>query len=327
MLQAGAGLSIDELANPFVCLRKTGITTTAQDALSNISDRYLLGVGLCLAGKGEAGLAALKEGGDHSNAEVQYAAGLSEVDPQAGVKVLTELRMHSSDLAIVLLKLSDQPGVDPYPALRILAQQANNQSETWNLWLQGFSRLEMAKKWQAALDWLDEGLVIAPPEVQSSLHLRRGIIYQTRSDSPDYYTALTYYNRALEEDGWLTNADEANAHIWRGMVYGALKDEYGPNMALAEYQIALMLQPGSYWAFIDIGQLYLYDLKDINRAESYFRQALEADDSSSTAYVFIGDVYKVRGDKETAIEWYRQALERQPNWQPAMDRLQELEGK
>jgi hypothetical protein len=35
----------------------------------------------------------------------------------------------------------------------------------------------------------------------------------------------------------------------------------------------------------------------------------------------------MRGDKETAAEWYRKALEHQPNWQPALDQLKALEGK
>ena len=327
MLQAGAGLSIDELANPFVCLRKTGITTTAQEALLNLNDSYLRGVGLCLAGEDEAGLAALKEARGHSNAEVQYSAGLSQVEPKAGLTALAGVGLGSGDLVAVMQRMIEQPGIDPYLVLRILAKEANDQPETWSMWLEGASRLEAAKDWQAALDWLNEGLMIAPPGVRGSLYLQAGRIYQMQSTPQDYESALALYNQALEKGGWLNPNDEANTHLYRGEVYRLLDDQFDPNLVLAEYEIALKLQPGSYWAFIDIGQVYLYDLKDLDQAEAYFQQALAVDEQSPYVYFYIGEVYRVRGDKEDALDWYRHALERQPNWQPAMDRLQELEGK
>ena len=76
LLQASVGLSNDELANPFMCMRDTVNSAQVQAALVNISDGYLRGVGLCMAGEGEAGMEALREAGGQSNAEVQYAAGL-----------------------------------------------------------------------------------------------------------------------------------------------------------------------------------------------------------------------------------------------------------
>jgi hypothetical protein len=54
-----------------------------------LSDAYLSGVGLCLAGKQEAGMAVLKEAEGEANSEVQYAAGLYANDPQAGANINT----------------------------------------------------------------------------------------------------------------------------------------------------------------------------------------------------------------------------------------------
>jgi tetratricopeptide (TPR) repeat protein len=327
LLQAGAGLSSEELANPFVCLRAAGNTTLAQKALLNVSDGYMQGVGLCLAGEDEAGLTALKEAGWQSNAEVQYTVGSNEVDPQARVNAVAELELDNNELIAVMQKLSTQPDVEPYPALRFLAQLAPSQPETWRLWLQGSSRLEQANKWQAALDWLSEGMVIAPTVVRSSLDQRVGWIYQTQSEPRDYQTALVFYNRALDEGGWLYPDDEVITHIHRGEIYRALSDVFSPNIALEEFNTALMLQPGNYWALLDIGHVYLYDLNDLDQAETYYRQALAADEQTAYTYFYIGEVYRARGDNGSAVDWYQQALERQPDWQPAMDRVKELEGK
>jgi len=297
------------------------------EALAKLDDEYLRGVGLCLAGKNEAGLAELKEADGHANAEVQYAMGLSVSDPEAGVESLAGMDLADDELIAMLQKLSSQPDVEPYPALRMLAQVANTQTKTWNLWLQGSSRLETADEWQRALDWLEEGLATAPAEVRGSLYVRVGRIWQTRAEPRDSQAALAAYNQAIENGGWLTPGDEVNVHIYRGEVYRSLKDIYSPNQALKEFQRALELQPGNYWALLSIGNVYLYDLKELEQAESYYRQAMAINEKYPNAYYSIGEVYRQRGDKMTAIEWYQQALERQPNWQAAIDRLNELEGK
>jgi tetratricopeptide (TPR) repeat protein len=327
LLQAGADILTNEPDKPFVCLRESGNSTLAKAALPNLNDVYLHGVGLCLAGEYESGLAALKEAGKHSNAQVQYAAGLSAIDAQAGVDILSRVGLTGDDLEAVIQKLSIQPGIDPYPGLRVLAQQANTQPETWIAWLQGSSRLEAIHEWQAALDWISEGLAIAPSAVRGSLNQRAGRIYQTLANPPDYHAALASYNQAIEKGGWIYPEEEAYTHIYRGEVYLSLYDEFGPDLALEEFKSALDIQPNNYWAVIEIGDVYLYDLREMDQAETYYLRALEVDKQSPYAYFYIGEVYKVRGDKETAADWYRKALEHQPNWQPALDQLKALEGK
>lgn len=327
VLQAGAGIPIDEANNPFVCLRKAGKSNLAKAAVLDLNDGYLQGVALCLAGEQDTGLAALKEAGNQSYAQVQYAAALGAIDPQAGADTLAQVGLSGDNLAAIIQKLSAQPGIDLYPGLRYLAQQAYAQTETWTLWLEGSSRMEANNEWQAALDWLSEGLAIAPPEMRSSLHLRAGRIYQTKVDPVDYQAALASYNQALEEGGWIYPAEEAYVHIYRGEVYRNLKGEFTSELALEEFRTALKLQPGNYGALLSIGYVYLYDLKDMDQAEAYYRQAMAAKEQSVYAYYYIGEIYLERGDNGTAADWYRLALERLPNWKPAVDRLEALEGK
>ncbi|OGN98617.1 MAG: hypothetical protein A2Z71_11055 [Chloroflexi bacterium RBG_13_50_21] len=280
-----------------------------------------------MAGETEAGLARLKEAGGQANAEVQYIVSISETDPQAGAVALTDLGLASDDLMAVIWNLSNQPGIEPYPALRILAQQANNQPETWGLWLQASSRLETAKEWQAAIDWINEGLAIAPAEVRSSMYLRIGQIYTAKHDHRDYHNALAFFTRAIEVGSWINPDDEIMAHLYRGDIYHTLNYEFGSDLALEEYQTALTLQPGNFSALLVIGVVYQYDLKDMDLAEEYYRLAMAANSEYPYAYYYLGEVYQARGDNESAIDWYRQALEHQPDWQEVIDRIKALEGK
>ena len=102
-------------------------------------------------------------------------------------------------------------------------------------------------------------------------------------------------------------------------MYHILKDEYGLDPALQDYSSVLKLQPDNYWATLEIGHIYLYDLKDMDLAESYYRQALAANREYPYAYFYLGEVYKMRGDNATVAYWYRQALEREPDWQTAIE--------
>jgi tetratricopeptide (TPR) repeat protein len=324
LLQAGASLDQAQLADPFVCLRQGGDPAPDQAALSLLQDAYLGGVGLCLAGERGAGLASLQSAGRSTNAAVQYAAGLSADDLPAALQALERLGLADDDLATLLEKLSAQEGIDPYLVLPELAQVGGGRAATWRAWLKAYDQLIQAGDWQAGRDWLRQGLALAPTGFESSLLLRLGRIDQSLAEPRDPPQALGYIDQALEAGGWLYPADQSYAYLYRGEVYRLLKDQFTPQQALQQFQAALRLQPGSYWALLDIGHLYLYDLKDLAQAEASYRQALASNPNSPYAYYYLGEVCRARGDMVSAAGWYRQALEQQAGYQPALDRLQEL---
>jgi len=327
LLQAEAVLPNNELKNPFLCLRSGADTILAREAAGKFTDEYLQGIALCLAGDPSAGLTTLQQADGQSNARVQSAVGLSRIDPQAAATALAGIGLTNGDLLRVINKVSNEPDIDLRPMLRLLSQQAKEQADTWILWMQVTTRLELANEWQAALDWLEEGLKIAPQEVIGSFYLGVGWILQTQPELNDYRASLNFYTQALEKGGWIYPEQEASTYIFRGEIYRALKDEFGIEKAIEDFKSALKLQPDSYMALIDLGSVYQIDLKDLDQAENYYRKALLANNQPPEAYLYIGDIYLTRNDINSATDWYQKALERVPDYQPALDRLDALEGK
>jgi tetratricopeptide (TPR) repeat protein len=325
LLVAEASLPEEVLVNPFVCL-KAGGTSGMADGIK-LNDTYLQGVSLCLAGDQEAGLKALELAGKASGADIQYAAGMSVIDTLAGANMLREAGLSGRELVAVVQKLIAQPDVDRFPLIRLLAEKASDQTLTWSLWLQASSLLEAGGDGQAALDWINEGLTISPGEFQSSFLLRKGRIYQTRVEPKDYQSAIEFYSQAMEVDRWINPAEEATAHLYLAEIYKTQKDSYTSEQVLSEYQAALMVSPNNYSALLYIGHLYLNDIKDLDQAEAYYRRALDSNPQNPNAYLYLGDVYRERGDRQIAEYWYRQALVYKPDWKPAIDRLDALEGK
>ena len=137
LLRAGEEIASDKNYDPFICLRKTGNSVEAQSSLQNIKDVYLRGVGLCMAGEDQPGLEEFIKAGDHSGADVQNAAGRRTDEALTRVERIVKLGLGEAELVGVMRNLSTQPGIEPYPALRILAQKANTRPETWYLWMQG----------------------------------------------------------------------------------------------------------------------------------------------------------------------------------------------
>ncbi len=327
LLASGEWLSAEDMQNPFICLRPPGNPAIAMRAVQQLSDPYLQAVGLCLAGERQAGLARLEQAGRRGGAAVQLAVSQYAGDAETQVEALDSLGMADYELSPVLRDMLALPGMDALPVLRKLAAIAPAEPLTWYEWIWAIERLEREKQWQEAMDLALDGLDLAPRQVQSSLYRQIGRIYQIRQASPDLQMALKYYDQAFELGGWLNSYDEAVTHLFRGDVYRALKEQFTPQQALAEFEAALKTLPGNYWALLGMGHVYFYDVQDYQMAEDYYHQALAGDSKQPYAYYYLGEVFRARGDKIAALEWYRQALSKQADFQAAIDRLAELEGK
>ncbi len=250
-------------------------------------------------------------------------------EAEKSAQLLVEANLNQQQAVEVLSTfIEEMAELDWRPHLRTLAFQYPQNEQLWRLWLSYGAQLSSLNRWNEALAWYQSGASIQESINQcilcAALDVRVGRIYQTQVDLRDLHQALVYYEFALTSEDELESNEQNQAHLYIGEVYLALPEEYTPEEALAEFERALEIDPRSYWALIDIGRLYMVNLKDFKKAEEYFRAALDVKPASPYTYYIFGDLFRMQGNLVEAEAYYRQALDRQPDYQPALDRLKAI---
>ncbi|MDE2030226.1 MAG: tetratricopeptide repeat protein [Alphaproteobacteria bacterium] len=128
-----------------------------------------------------------------------------------------------------------------------------------------------------------------------------------------YAEAATYCERALE-----LKPDYVAAWTNRG---NALRAQERWEEAIACYGKALILAPDSLEARNNIGLAVLHGLKNIELAESHFRQVLAQSPAHVPALTHLGIVASYRGAFDEAVALYEQALALQPDFIEAQNNL------
>ncbi len=126
----------------------------------------------------------------------------------------------------------------------------------------------------------------------------------------------------IDPDGWVlkNTADlEVRVAILRGQQLAAQGDSGG---ALAEYQKALKANPQSSLANYRIGEL-LFSMRNYQAAVNSYRDALNGDDdprwTEVWSHIAVGKIFDLTGQRERAIQEYRQALQTNDNTAGAMN--------
>lgn len=88
------------------------------------------------------------------------------------------------------------------------------------------------------------------------------------------------------------------------------------NEIIEMYKYAIMLDPDSTGALVNLGTIH-FNMRDLAKAEHYYRRALEADSKYALAHFNIGNLYDERGDREKALEHYLAALGLNPHYADA----------
>ena len=108
------------------------------------------------------------------------------------------------------------------------------------------------------------------------------------------------------------------------LLFGGDKD-----VALAQYDMAFKIDPGSVEVLRDLGVLAL-ETNDLDRAQKTFRalllQRLDAQSGISKGEVFyyLGEISMKQGDKAKAVQMLERAVENEPNLARAKAMLSEL---
>ncbi|HNQ68411.1 MAG TPA: tetratricopeptide repeat protein [Bacteroidales bacterium] len=94
--------------------------------------------------------------------------------------------------------------------------------------------------------------------------------------------------------------------------------------AIAEYFEAINLDSLYYQAYFNLGYIYVNDIKDYNKALEYFTEAINCDSVAYKAYYNRGYTYELSGNFKMAEADYRKALKIIPNYDPAVNGLNDV---
>ena len=130
-------------------------------------------------------------------------------------------------------------------------------------------------------------------------------------------------NRAIDY-GRLKRGDLAGTYVNRGIIETALTSYQD---AFSDYHHAMEIKPELPEAYIGRGNIYFL-AKKYDRAIADYTKALDLNISRDyIAHLNRGMAYEKIGNYENAEKNYRRALELQPDWQLAKDKLDRLMAK
>jgi tetratricopeptide (TPR) repeat protein len=103
------------------------------------------------------------------------------------------------------------------------------------------------------------------------------------------------------------------------------------DVALAQFDMAFKIDPGSVAVLRDLGVLALEN-NDLDRAQKTFRALLlqrldaAAGISKGEVFYFLGEISAKQGDKAKAVQMFERAVENEPTLAKAKAKLAELKG-
>jgi tetratricopeptide (TPR) repeat protein len=107
---------------------------------------------------------------------------------------------------------------------------------------------------------------------------------------------------------------ESEAWFHRGL---ELEETGAPvELAIEAYQRVLQLNPSAAGALVNLGTIF-YRQRKFADAETYYRQAIEVDETYPLAQFNLGNLYDEQGRVREALDHYRRALSLNPNYADA----------
>jgi len=87
--------------------------------------------------------------------------------------------------------------------------------------------------------------------------------------------------------------------------------------SLEEYELALEIDPNNYWAALGLGNLYLYELNDLDQAKACLLCAVRINPAEWYAYYSLYALFCRQGDDQAAQIAYEEATRRKQTADPA----------
>jgi tetratricopeptide (TPR) repeat protein len=103
------------------------------------------------------------------------------------------------------------------------------------------------------------------------------------------------------------------------------------DVALAQYDMAFKIDPGSVTVLKDLGVLAL-ETNDLDRAQKTFRALLlqrldpNVGITKGEVFYYLGEISAKQGDRAKALQMLERAIENEPTLERARTKLTELKG-
>ena len=143
--------------------------------------------------------------------------------------------------------------------------------------------------------------------------LELGIIYAARKNP----IAFEYYTNVL-------NLDPENQEVLYARAK-LLQDLGKTNEAISAYEVLLKKNQNCSNCFYNVGAIYLEIKLDNNKALEYFTKAIVSNPNYTEAYFARGVCYQELKDKNNAKADYQMCLQLKPNFQSAIEALNDIE--
>jgi tetratricopeptide (TPR) repeat protein len=180
-------------------------------------------------------------------------------------------------------------------------------------------------QWLQALDAYDRAYALGHLRqvYHSSPHYRVGMIYQWRLDPRQLESALEAYQAAVQENHFQAEWEAADCHFKLGEILRWQRHD--PDEYMAKFQRAVELNPSHLWARILLG-LAIYERdKDLAAAKAELLRAVELAPRKKDAYYHLGEIYRQENRVREARGMYEKALEIDPGFEAARERLAALD--
>lgn len=192
--------------------------------------------------------------------------------------------------------------------LRVAEQAAKrfpNNGQVYFLWGLGLSQSDSAAR---AISVLQQAVKIDTNNLDAwnQLAILQNSAGNLRASDAAYERALQIDpNNALANNNYAYSLSERNLQLDRAqtMIENALKAE--PKNP----------------SYLDTMGWILYQRGNYKQAVNYILQAIDNGEVSATIYEHLGDAYQKLGDKEKAVQAWREALRKEPNRHSAKERL------
>jgi tetratricopeptide (TPR) repeat protein len=202
----------------------------------------------------------------------------------------------------------------------------------------------LVRQYQKGIDYVNRVLKI-DPNIAKAYYIK-GSIYR---ESGDTARAISSLETAVEQDNRYTDAfydlgiiyaarkspvafeyydnvsriDPANDDV-RYARAKLLQDLNKTNEAISEYEALVKKNPNCVNCYYNLGAIYLEIRKDNKQALENFTSAIEKDSAYAEAYFARGYTYAKMKDKESARKDYKKCLELRPDFDAAIQALNEL---